>query len=317
MIVTPDMQTSFPPMVVAALTNVCTHACIHCPQRHYSQKKDFNPHYMSCDCIENIVDEMAHYPHSLLRFCAWGEPCLHPNLTDFVAYAHSRNVKTILLTNGYLLNEQLSQALLNAGLTLIEVSIDAASSETYTAVRCCNDPAAFTKVVDNVESMIQLRNAVLSSTSIVVSHVTWPNEAGEMEFREFESSWDGKADEVVKRRLTSFCGTLDSESVAVPENRVPCYGLWARFNVNPWGKVPICYNQWEKDKWIIGDLNEPQSTITSIWTGEQFNQLRKQQKKGIYTGPCENCTDYNPFAWEHPFEEVVWKVEQNKKCKFS
>jgi hypothetical protein len=41
----------------------------------------------------------------------------------------------------------------------------------------------------------------------------------------------------------------------------------------------------------------------------KFSQMRREQVAGVYTGPCENCKDYNPFAWEHPFEEVIEKVD--------
>lgn len=75
----------------------------------------------------------------------------------------------------------------------------------------------------------------------------------------------------------------------------------------------ICYNQWEKSKWAVGDLNDPYTTIQKLWTGKKFTEMRHEQINGIYTGPCENCKDYNPYAWEHPFEEVIARSDLKSK----
>jgi len=267
---------------------------------------------MQQSVFEKIVNEMAAYPASLLRICAWGEPCLHEKLVDFVGYAYSRNVKTVLLSNGYPLNSELSERLMQAGLTMVEISIDAAKEQTYQKIRPSKDANAFNRITDNVETMIALRNDRNYESKIVVSFVTWPTVESESEFENFNLYWQNKTDLVVKRRLTSFCGAVDPELIKVPEDREPCFGLWARLNINPWGKVQLCYNQWERDKWILGDLNHADISIASIWNSEEFITLRKQQTQGIYTGPCADCKDYNPYAWEHPFEEVFQKTMDKK-----
>jgi hypothetical protein len=68
----------------------------------------------------------------------------------------------------------------------------------------------------------------------------------------------------------------------------------------------ICYNQWEENENnVLADLNAPEVSIAGIWQGPALQKLREQQLKGIFMGPCANCKDYNPYAWEHPFEDVV------------
>ena len=301
---------SFPSMVVASITNKCSHACIDCPYRKYSADKNYEEHHMAFRVFKKIVDEMTYYPESILRICAWGEPCAHPDIINFVKYTNHRIGNTVLLTNGYYLGPTLANELMAAGLKLIEISIDAATIETYRKIRYCRDKDAFHTVVNNARNAIQKRNnnSRQFKTRIVVSYVTWPTVNSENEYLEFEKQWKGFADDVVKRRLTSFCGSVNPEQVEIPENRLPCYGLWARCNINPWGKIQICYNQWEKDKWVLGDLNESDVTIHQIWKSPEFDHLREEQLNGKYLGPCESCIDYNPYAWDHPFEEVYFRV---------
>jgi MoaA/NifB/PqqE/SkfB family radical SAM enzyme len=306
--ITPETKSQFPSMVVAAIANTCTHSCIHCQHRFYSKHDDYQEYYMKQRVFERIVNEIASYPESLLRICAWGEPCLHDKLIEFVDYAHRKKVRTVLLTNGYLLNSTLSESLMQAGLTMAEISIDAATEETFRKIRPSKDANAFRTVVENVEKMIALRNDEKYSTKIVVSFVVWPRADSENEFENFNLFWQNRADVAVKRRLTSFCGAIDPELIKIPEDRKPCYGLWARLNINPWGKVQLCYNLWERDKWILGDLNRSGISIASIWNSKEFKLLREQQIDGVFTGPCADCKDYNPYAWDHPFEEVFQKA---------
>ena len=58
----------------------------------------------------------------------------------------------------------------------------------------------------------------------------------------------------------------------------------------------------------MNDLNKSHVTIDQVWNGPEFDHLRKEQLNGKYLGPCENCIDYNPYAWDHPFEEVYFRT---------
>lgn len=307
--ISPETIPDFPKIVVVALTNACTHKCDFCQYKNYSKDPNYTLKHMDERIFQKIVENMSGVKNTALRLCAWGEPLLHPKIVEYVEYASSKHVKTVLLSNGYILSPQLSLKLMKAGLNFAEISVDASKLETYRKVRICNDKAAFFRVKDNVKEMIRLRNENQFGTKIVVSYVTWPNKQSENEFIDFKSEWSYYADDVVKRRLHTFMCAVDPNMVKVPEERLPCYGLWARGVVNPWGKIVICYNQWEKDKWAIADLNDPQTTIANTWTGNGFSQMRKDQVKGIYTGPCASCKDYNPYAWDHPFEEVIERTE--------
>jgi pyruvate-formate lyase-activating enzyme len=311
--ISPNDIPNFPSIVVVALTNACTHKCTFCQYQYYSTDPDYQLKNMSFTVFKKIVDEMSNYEKTALRLCAWGEPLLHPDIVAYVEYASSKNVQTVLLTNGYPLNPDLSLKLMKAGLNFVEVSIDAAYIETYREVRKCNDKDAFNKVKYNVTQMLKLRNEKNLATKIVVSHVTWPNEQSEKEFLKFREKWNGLVDDVVKRRLHSFACAVNPDLIKVPENRLPCYGLWGRGIVNPWGKIVICYNQWEKEKWALADLNDEDVSIASTWTGDRLIEMRHEQVNGVFTGPCADCKDYNPYAWDHPFEEVIERTKNEKK----
>ena len=302
--------SEYPNITVLAITNECSHCCSHCQYSTYSTKSSYKKQYMEFRIYKKIVDELSGEKNAILRLCAWGEPLFHPEIVQFLSYATEKNVKTLLLTNGYLLTPELAISLMEAGLKFVEVSIDAARISTYKKVRRCKDASAFDKVNNNVLRMVEMRNFYDFQTKIVVSYVTWPTDDSEQEFKEFHNKWVNVTDDVVKRRLHSFHCAIDPELVVVPEDRLPCYGLWGRAIVNPYGDCVLCYNQWEKDQLVLGDLNDKDTTIKGIWNGEEINRLRKNQINNIYEGPCANCKDYNPYAWDHPFEEVLERISK-------
>ncbi|MEJ2405625.1 MAG: radical SAM/SPASM domain-containing protein [Candidatus Thiodiazotropha sp.] len=307
----------FPNIVVVAVNNRCNFSCVHCYYHKYVRTSEYRPHDLDAEVFERIVSEMGQYPWSVLRLIGWGEPLRHPHLLDFVALAHQvapRNPIT-LITNGYDLSSENSLALMESGLDLVEISIDAASAGYYEHVRPSHDPNAFSRVETNVEAMISQRNAHGFSTRVAVSFILWPNQESKVELNQFRHRWANLADEVIVRPLHSFIGTVTSvASYNTSTNRPPCYALWGRFAINPWGEASVCYNDWSRHD-LLGDLHDPQVTIADIWRGPILEQLRRQQCAGRFTGICEKCQDHNPGSWEHPYEKVVSRCQVFAKSR--
>ena len=83
------------------------------------------------------------------------EPLLHPKLVDFIELCRKQGVpKVHLTTNGQLLNQDYAKKLLKAGLTSIDISIDAANPDTYLAVRGAN----LSRVESNVINFLEIRD---------------------------------------------------------------------------------------------------------------------------------------------------------------
>ena len=275
-------EAIFPKMVVLAINNLCDFECVHCYYPHIKQPEYYRQD-MEMAIFCKIADELKQYPHATLRFLAWGEPLLHPHLVEFIKYARQVGSKNplALITNGYWLTPNLSFALMEAGLNLVEISIDAATTETYSQIRKSHYHDALKKIEDNVKTMINKRDKSGLFTRIVVSFILHPTKESAQEFALFQEKWTDIADEIVKRPAHTFKGIITG--TPLPDYRVPCYGLWHRCNITPWGQVSVCYQDWES-KYILGDLRDPDTTIRGIWQSEILCQLRKKQCQGIFEG---------------------------------
>jgi MoaA/NifB/PqqE/SkfB family radical SAM enzyme len=258
---------------------------------------------MELKVFRKILHEVSSCVHSAIRFIGWGEPLLHPNLIAMVRESKeiAPNIPLTLITNGYFLSENIAYDLMDAGLNLIEISIDAAYPESYAKRRCSKDKNAFNVVTSNVKKMLEYKNKF--STKIVVSYIVYPTKSSEEEFDVFSHYWKNLVDEIIKRPAHSFKGILP-DIRKPPTHRPPCKCLWSRCSINPFGEISACYNDWERTD-ILGDLNDSKTTIRKIWKSNLLNAYRNEQCQGKFKGICLNCHDYNSDAWKYPYDLVI------------
>lgn len=83
----------------------------------------------------------------VIFFGGFGEPLFHPMIADMVRRAKKASSKIELITNGMLLTEERSRALIQAGLSTLWVSVDGASPESYADIRI---GAALPKIFQNI-----------------------------------------------------------------------------------------------------------------------------------------------------------------------
>lgn len=126
--------------------------CIMCGRNHYSDK--LNAKHISWDIIDKLIPYFQDAQEASL--CGIGEPLLCPILFEILDIWKVKNVKTRFFnSNGLLLSQELSERLISAGLTRIIVSLDAATAQTYQAVRRNYD---FGKVINNIQYLSKLKS---------------------------------------------------------------------------------------------------------------------------------------------------------------
>jgi MoaA/NifB/PqqE/SkfB family radical SAM enzyme len=100
------------------VTRRCNLACGYCNEfDKVSQPVEYETLTARMD---HLVDNLG---VTIMDFLG-GEPLLHPRIADLVAYAHEKGCWTNVITNGFLLSDQLVQKLNLAGLDSMAVSID-------------------------------------------------------------------------------------------------------------------------------------------------------------------------------------------------
>ena len=132
-------------------TNACNLDCITCFRQGWDEPNG----RMADVTFRAIVNGLAELPSMpTVYFGGIGEPLSHRKTIEWVAQAHTAGARTELITNGTLLDERATRALVEAGLDVLWVSIDGARPESYADVRM---GAELPHVVENVARMRALR----------------------------------------------------------------------------------------------------------------------------------------------------------------
>ena len=130
-------------------TNRCNLLCTTCP-RTYEELEP--PADMSFDLFRSIVDQSPNVQRAVLH--GVGEPMLVKDLHRMVRYLKDRGVYVLFNTNGTVLNAKNGQAMIDAGLDELRVSLDAATATSYLAIRGKN---YFDRILRNVRAFRELQ----------------------------------------------------------------------------------------------------------------------------------------------------------------
>jgi len=115
-----DRTGSFGPVVVYNCTARCNLRCLHC----YSAS-DSNYHDVELTTIQSnrLLADLAEANCPVVLFSG-GEPLLRPDLFELLAEASRLGLRTVLSTNGTLIDESIAARLKDAGVSYVGISID-------------------------------------------------------------------------------------------------------------------------------------------------------------------------------------------------
>lgn len=295
------LSPEFPSQIIVDVTQYCNLACIHCPHSEFVKSKVFTGAHLDVGLHKKLIDEVATDGLGIcqyLRYTANGEPLLHPKIEEILEYA-CKNSKTKInvTTNGILLIESKAKKLLDIGVDIFDISIDAFTNETYSKIRVNGD---LNKTRSNVLGFINLIKKYKYKTKVVVSFVEQPLNTHEA--LDFEKFWKKNGVHyVVIRRLHSAGGA--KEEIKSKMNKVfrkiprkPCVYPWERLVLTPSGTIGFCPADWKHESQIADFKNH---TIKEIWKGDYMQKLREAHLKNDFSGFdfCEQCPDWVYTRW--------------------
>lgn len=290
------LSAAFPSQVIMDVTEACNLQCIHCPHEAMTAEGLLNKQtHMSPEVHKKVIDEVARAGQGhcrYLRYTAQGEPMLNPHIYELLSYAvENSGVQVALTTNGTVLGGPRAAQLLDTGLDVVDISLDAFTARSYEAIRKKGDHA---RTQANVQNLLRARQEGGHGTRIVVSFVEQEINTGEAEA--FEAHWrEAGADQVVIRRLHSAGGAM-KDLLATPEARYPCLYPWERLSVGADGMVHFCPQDWLRGS-LIGDVRS--ESLADIWTGAKMDTLREAHLQNDYSchGLCGDCPDWSTTRW--------------------
>jgi MoaA/NifB/PqqE/SkfB family radical SAM enzyme len=147
--VRPSVVPELPAVLYVETTNRCDSLCQTCIRTFQTLEP---PRDLTFAELVRIVDQVPRLTRVFLH--GIGEPLLNPDLFRMIAFLKGRGVTVVFNSDAIGLTDKKRRGLIESGLDELRVSMDAATPETYRAIR---GVATFDRVVENVAALGRLK----------------------------------------------------------------------------------------------------------------------------------------------------------------
>jgi len=297
------LREDFPYVYAISIArNKCTIKCRMCPM--YTMPPDDLD--ITDEIMNRALDPIGDRKLNL-EVSAFGEPFLHPKCDEYMFLTRKRapNAEIVFVTNGTLLKKERCEKIVDSGIDIIQVSLDAGSPETY---KWLTGSKNYDRVCRDLEQLAEIRNKRGGKHLNIQTHIIGVREL-EHEFDDFVEKWSGIVDQAVVREYGNWGGRTDHNEVTpakeeeIPAERYPCAWPWYATKIEPNGDVVKCHQHTiaEKgDNERLGSLLE--DDFLSIWQGENMRRVRNKLLKNDHEGLgyCKDCNVWSLFydVWE-------------------
>lgn len=283
-------------------TNRCNLRCSECPTGNGRLTR---PSGKADPALFRAVIDAVQPTVSYLTLYFQGEPMLHPEFSDMVAYARQRGIFVATSTNGHFLDRVTARSLVASGLNRLIISVDGSDQSSYASYR---EGGNLMKVIEGIRTILNARKEAGSRHPQVILQCLYLKsnehqhdamkvmgrdlgvdriEFKKAQFYDFDRGHPLMPERNAHRRYARLPGTPVQYRIKNPRFN-SCFRMWSSCVVTWDGKVlPCCF---DKDgTWVMGDLSK--ESFNEIWHGKKYDEFRRgiiKNRKGI--AMCNNCT---------------------------
>ncbi|MCR5098784.1 MAG: radical SAM protein [Lachnospiraceae bacterium] len=289
----------------------CNFKCYFCPCNNSDYKAKERFQVMPLEVFQHMVDGMEAFPEKVrvVDLWAWGEPFLNKNLIEMIKYLRQVNVcdEIRACTNGSFLNPEMNRKLVDSGLTMLRVSLDAMNDKDYKDI--CGVEVSFDSMVENIRDLYECSRGKMM-LSIKSVDTAMRNEGDVEKFYDIFSDISDYC--FIEDIIDAFPGYDGFEK---PDNKDVKFRKWNSYHdranyvcakplvqmaVHSNGEVSACCNDWSFQL-SYGSIKE--KTLPELWNSKelrkiQLMQVEKPRSEIPYCKicPCESDDDIDDVA---------------------
>jgi MoaA/NifB/PqqE/SkfB family radical SAM enzyme len=285
--------------------------CIHSLPAPAVRSMGYGRTLLDLELFTKCVDDAARFdePLKALIFAGWGEPLTHPRIVEMVALAKRAGIaeRVEIVSNGALLTRLLADALIEAGLDRLRISIQGLSSDA------CSEVAGVTVDLSALVDSISYFHARRGRCRVYVKTVdaAAPTPADRDRFRQL---FDAIADELAVEQIIPVNRQLDHSRWRSRFDQRHCGGDAAAVTVCPFpfyvvvvhadgAYAPCCSAE---RPLALGNVRD--TSLVELWRGQRLRRFRVGQLEGTRgrIPACQACNrprydlqpgdDLDPYA---------------------
>lgn len=249
-------------------TSRCNLRCTFCDKRAPGSST-FTEGDMDLGLYREILGEAKRHGLSGLKLSYRGEPLLHPQIVEMVALAKSHGLLDVYFnTNGMLLDANMAEALMEAGLDRISVSVEGTDKAAFEKARRGAD---FDRIKTNIAAFKRLRDGKgLVRPFLRVQTVRLPK----LDLDAYSAYWLPLCDEAA---AVDFMDVTRQPPAPV-ESAWACPQLWQRLTVDWQGNIRPCNNADQRAQ-PLG--HAPEMSIDQAWLHPRMELARSLHACGL------------------------------------
>jgi MoaA/NifB/PqqE/SkfB family radical SAM enzyme len=305
------------PYYTVDILSSCNLKCASCP--HSIEETDVPKGSMTLETFKSVFDKiMDDSPFtSHISLYSWGEPLLHPYLSEIIDYVHERNVAVALSSNLSIKFRTRLDKIIKSNPDLLKVSLSGFFPDAYNNTHQGGD---IDLVKLNLILIRKLINKYNSNTLVDINYHLYKDNCGinidEMEkfannlgfvvsktyalvmpLERVIAHVEGKPDLQTKLLEDNLLVTIDegieaSSKSILPENSCPFREN--QININADLSVPICCTVWQRDE----------NVVAKNFLESDLNEINKNKKNVDLCNKCMKLRlpEYNMGLNKHGWE---------------
>jgi radical SAM protein with 4Fe4S-binding SPASM domain len=278
---------------------------------------------MDIDFFKMVIEQIKEFPNKLklLNFAWLGEPLLHPNIAEMVKIAKSADIadRVEIVSNASMLTPSLSDALIEAGLDRIRISLQGLSEYDYYEISKYR--INFDELVRNIKYFYE-KSQNMGGHSKVYIKIMDSMLKNEHDEEIFQNLFSGICDTINIETLVPLVGENDISNLKqnfekdywnnTVKETIVCSQPFYLMVVTPEGEVlPCCEIGTQMN---LGKISKD-NTIVNIWNGERMDNIRKMM---INNERCKHpiCGKCNVVKYQTSNEDNLDNYIDELKVKY-
>lgn len=311
----------YPITVELDLTSRCNHKCTFC----YTPDKDKrSADTLDVNVVKGLLEELAGLGVKGISYTGGGEPTLHPDFANIIAFGKMLGFDQGLMTNGSILDKYINNILNN--MQWIRISIGGGDRKSYKRVQRVDH---FDRVLDNVARLIVDRS-VFSNLRLPYTGLrmlvneqnieSLPNLASRLESELPPDYVQLAPDQFAKENiLDKQRQQIERFKDALPKQvrlftsgykikqrlnyPTRCYAHLCQIAIKANGEVLFCKNVRAHEGFVLGNVNN--KSFTDIWNSRQALVLEQKLRPNNCGVFCKNsCLNESLEATCNPPEDI-------------